>query len=362
MSLIVARKYQDRLYIVGDTRLNNPDNLNRVDLVAPAAYSQIKTVIINPHICVSFAGDKEPAQEAPQACRRFNYRMHDMLDYLLAVNKATEHATEFIVCASLPPFYLYEIKNGEKRPVEATWIGLQKGFNIFQQHFHSALGNDHLSDMEKAMKAVIESNVLGVNGFLITVDNLRGQFFYKNYIETYFPPRTYSGPGMHVITYGTVQEGGYTVHILPGDHINVLAVHVPQNRMGLIYTLQNTGFLEPEVFKDVDEHEFTEITSDRHGILPPYSISSKQKSYFERGNKAAEKRHFEKAIYLYDLGLHANDDGLKPDLYFNIGVCYYHLNRLDEGIASFKEAVQLRSFMQQKVFQFIAMYTKNRFK
>jgi tetratricopeptide (TPR) repeat protein len=362
MSLIVARKYQDRLYIVGDTRLNNPNNLNRVELVAPAAYSQIKILIINPHICVSFAGDKEPAQEALQACRRFNYRMHDMLDYLLAINRATEHATEFIVCASLPPFYLYEIKNGEKKQVEAAWIGLQKGFAIFQQHFHGATGADPLSNMENAMTAVIESNVLGVNGFLVTVTNLEQQFFYKHYIKTYFPPRTYSGAGMHVVTYGTTQEGGYTVHVMPSHHTGVLVVHVPQNRMGIIYALQNTGFLEPEIFKDVDEHEFIEITSDRHGIQPPYSISSKQKSYFERGNKAAEKRHFEKAIYLYDLGLHANDDGLKPDLYFNTGVCYYHLNRLDEGMASFKEAVQLKSSMQPKVFQFIAMYTKNRFK
>jgi BMFP domain-containing protein YqiC len=48
MSLIVAKKESNQIYIVSDTKLTNPNNLNRVDLVAPEEFSAIKIVNINP--------------------------------------------------------------------------------------------------------------------------------------------------------------------------------------------------------------------------------------------------------------------------------------------------------------------------
>ena len=362
MSLIVAKKFGDKIFIVSDTRLDNPQNLNRVELDVPEAYGLIKSLIINPIVCISYAGDFHAAKEALSVCRSLNYRVHEITKYLLTINKKYEHKVDFIVAVSATPYLLFKIKNGEIEKTDLAWIGDIPGFSEFQKHYHSGdKGTDRKDpqkDMEEAMTTVIESQVLGVNGFLISVSNESGQFFYKNYVKTYFPPRTITGNGFHLIGYGTAQEGGYTIHILQSEKTDVLAVHIPQSRMGIIYRLQENAMLDPLLFLDVDEFEFIEVTNAQYGIQPQYSISSQQKSYFESGNKDAEFREFNRAIRLYELALEINEHELRPEIYFNMGVCNIHLKKLKEGTDYFIKAVNLKPALQPKVFQFMSGFQK----
>jgi hypothetical protein len=360
MSLIVAKKFGDKICVVSDTRIDNPENLNRVDLDVPEVYGLIKTIVINPFICVAFAGEIELVNAALNVCKQLNHKVDEIVQHLLSVNKNSKNKAEFIVCVAAPPFLIYKISNYEVEKTDSTWIGYVEGFNEFQKNYNAKGLNqirlDPISDMENAMTAVIESQVLGVNGFMIEVTNERWSFLYKNYIKTYIPPRTFIGGGFHVIGYGTAEEGGYTIHILESERTDVLAIHVPQNRMGIIYAERDSEMLTPEVFRDVDEHEFIEITNSSYNIKPGYKISSLQKSYFERGNKAAELRQFENAIYYYGMGLKENEISLKADLYFNIGVCQIHLRKFNEGTDNFNKAVKLNSNLQPKVFQFMARF------
>ncbi len=55
---------------------------------------------------------------------------------------------------------------------------------------------------------------------------------------------------------------------------------------------------------------------------------SKQISYFERGNKTAEKREFNKAIELYNLALSEKENARLLQLCFNKGVCLFHFGKL----------------------------------
>jgi len=364
MSLVVAKKKNNKIFVVSDTCIDNPDNLNRVDLVAPAEYSQIKTLIINPFICVSFAGEIVPAREALAACRRLNYKVDEIINYLLSVNISSENKADFIVCVALPPYLIYEIKDSKINKVESAWIGHQNGFNEFQRHFHSlpddVARKDLSNDMENSMVAAIESNVAGVNGFIISVSNEKMEFHYKNFIRSYILPATIIPGKFHVITHGTAQEGGYTVNIFPNNRRDVLAIHIHQNRFGIIYSLKDNCFLEPEVCRDVDEFEFAEITKARFGINPGYGLSSLQKSYFERGNKASSKKEFLEAIQWYDKGLSSRETALCPELHFNKGVCLFHLSKYPESTISFNESVKLKSKMQPKVFQFLAQYARRK--
>ena len=353
MSLIVAKKQNNQIYIVSDTKLTNPNNLNRIDLVAPEEFSAIKIVNINPFVSISFAGEISYAKQAIATCRKLDNNINRILDYLLQTNITSNNATEFIVCINLPTFFIYEIKNSKITSTNSTWIGDIDGFNEFQKKFAESDKKDILSKMEEALNAVIESNVQGINGFLITVTNESGGFCYKQYMKTYMPSRTYTGGGSHVIeVYGTVQEGGYTINLFSDERNEVLCIHIRQNRYGLVYLNKDNGYLEPLVHKDVDEHELNEITEANYGIKPPFIMSSKQNSYFERGNKAAASKHFERAIKFYDLGLKETDKNLIASLYFNKGVCQFHLRQFSDSALSFHEAVKVDTGFHSKVFNF----------
>jgi hypothetical protein len=355
MSLVIAKKDGSKIYVVSDTKLTNPNNLNRIKLEAPEEFGAIKTVIINPFISISFAGDVSNAKKAIAVCRKLDYKINDIINHLLETNIQSGNTTEFIVCISLPPFHIVEIKDSKFRSTVSAWIGNIEGFNEFQRNYVSSNKSDLQTKMDDSLTAVIESNVQGINGFLIGVTNEGQQFSYKQYVKSYGPSRTYTGSGTHFLdVYGTVQEGCYTVHIYSNEQSDVLAVHVRQNRYGLIYSNKDDGYLEPDVYKDVDEHEFNEITEAKHGMRPMGIISSAQKSYFERGNKAGAKREFEKAIEFYDLGLRVNENSLIGHLYFSKGVCQFYLRRFNEATQSFNEAVKIDKSFQPKVFNFIS--------
>jgi hypothetical protein len=357
MSLIVAKKEGDYIYIVSDTKLTNTDNLNREKLPGPEEFSAIKTVILNPWICISFAGYTGDANKAIAECRKMSNRVNDIIKRLLEVNINSNNCTEFIVCVNIPPFLIFEIKGSKCETTSSAWIGSNDGFNEFQKIFLSSEKDDLLSKMEDGLSAVIESYVKGVNGFMIAVTNKAQHFAYQQSMKTYMPARTYTGN--HVLdVYGLVQEGGYTLNIFTNDRNDVLAVHIRQNKYGLIYTSKNGGYLEPEIFRDVDEHEFNEITEQRHNMKPLFIMSSQQKSYLERGNRAFLNNDFNKAIKFYNLGLAVDEIALKANLHFQKGLCLFSLSKFNEGANTFYEAVKIDRSYQPLVLQYLSQFMR----
>ncbi len=59
MSLIVCRKEKDVLFIVGDTKLTYPKEQYPEKQTGHPADGVIKSIIINPKLCISFAGDTD---------------------------------------------------------------------------------------------------------------------------------------------------------------------------------------------------------------------------------------------------------------------------------------------------------------
>jgi tetratricopeptide (TPR) repeat protein len=355
MSLIIAKKLDRNIFIVSDTKLTNPQNINHVEFNTPEEFCAIKTIILNPYVTISFAGETGHAKIAIAHCRKLNDKITEILVYLLQTNINSNDATEFIVCVNLPPFFIYEIKKSRCEPTSSAWIGDSDGFNEFQSHFLKSDKPDLLSKMEDAFNGVIESDVKSVNGFLITVTNENHFFSYKQYMRTYIPSRTYVGNSI-IEVYGTVQEGGYTINLFSDEKNEVLAIHLRQNDYGLIYVNKDDSYLEPIVHKDVDEHEFNEITEAKYGIKPPFLMSPKQRSYLTRGNKYATKQEFIKAIEFYDLGLKETEKELIADLHFNKGQCQFQLGRQQEAALSFNAAVKANSNFLQKVFNFINQF------
>ena len=372
MSLIVAKRDGNNIYIVSDTKLTYSSEVRGHTQLKTAAPNEgvIKCIIINECLCISYACDDiSEAEKAIKKCRELSHRIDKILEHLLRINIDTKNSIEFVVCISSHPFYkIYEIKNLKQKEVPNGWLGSNKGYNLFQEKIYNLKIRDkenenNLSHLGSAMDEVIKSGKdPSVNGFRISVSNRSGCFEYESYMSTAFPERPIqikSGQAF-AITHGTAQEGGYTFTIFPSKaNYNIIALHVLQGHFGILYKTENGGLLKPKIIPDVDEHEFAEITKKKYGISPWGFTSSLQKSYLERGNKCFTLKEFPKAIEYYDLGLKQNETTFLADLYFNKGLSFLNLRNIREALLAFNEAKKINNAFAIRINQ--VLFGKQRF-
>ncbi len=359
MSLVVAKKEKNRIYIVSDTKLTYPVEIFPEKKLSSPKEGIIKSTITNPHICISFAGETEGVDDLIKKCRVFKDELDKIKKTIFQFHKAKNAKTEFILCVTHYPFYaIYEIKNLQCKETSSSWIGDDNGFNEFQKYWHdlkvSQPNQDTQYIMEKALESVIESNIaLSVNGFVISLSNEKNYFEYKSYISAYMPGRVLTSR-ISVLTYGTAQEGGYNVHIFPSNRdSSVLAIHIQQGNFGIIYHAKNNDLLRPEIISDVDEFEFAEITKLKYDVVPIGATCSQQKSYFERGNKAFERKDYNLALEYYERGISAKESALLAILNYNKGIALFYLGRHSESMQAFYNAVKLDNSFHNKVVQFM---------
>ncbi len=354
MSLIVARKKGADIHLVSDTSLTYPEETFPDKALAAPGDGVIKVTILNPQLCIAFAGsDYEPAEEAIRVCRRYQSTPSKIKEHLLLVNLQTNGKVEFILCVGFPEYAIYEIKNLNLQQTEAAWIGSQSGFSIFQD---SALEKKEVPKkidtlLSEGMEHVIKSGrVPEVSGFRVSVSNEDNFFHYKNYMSTSIPPRTHTfkeSSAQIIEIYGTPQEGGYSVSFCEnGGRNDWVGIHVRQGEFGILYEIRNEGLLWPTVIPQVDEHEFNDLIFAKFGFRSGVMFSSLQKSYFNRGNKSFAKGDFMNAVKLYDLGLKENEEALRIALLFNSGLALQRMDRINEACERFDKAVKIDSKLE----------------
>jgi hypothetical protein len=274
MSLIIVKQENDRIYIAADTKLTYEDIENHPEQkIASPGEGVIKVTLINPNICICFAGDIEGVDELISFCRGIKDLLR-ILNALLEFHLSCNGKTEFILAVSHHPFYrIFEIKDLQKIESKSSWIGSKKGFSEFQRYWmeglavHPTMGLDF--NMREALRKVMESSIdETVNGFLISISNEHKFFDYSNKMQISIVPQIVSS-GYSTIGHGSPQKGGYSVHFFPSSpDFKILPIHVLQGNFGVIYKAKNGGLLWPEVIPNVDERTFSAITSSRYGILP----------------------------------------------------------------------------------------------
>src|SRR5215831_18898941 len=65
------------------------------------------------------------------------------------------------------------------------------------------------------------------------------------------------------------------------------------------------------------------------------------------GNRIAGQGQYETALSIYQVALPTSGD-LRPVIEYNIGVCDYHLGRLNEAVPAYKAAIALRGGRYQR--------------
>jgi tetratricopeptide (TPR) repeat protein len=373
VSLVIAKKDGNVITIVSDTKLTYPNEIYPEYKLADPDKGVVKTVITNPFVCISFACDDiDDAEEAMRKCTLFGTNISTVLNYLFNFHNLKKNRIDFIVCLSLPNLAkIYEIKSGKKSEVSTAWIGSLEAFNCFQQKLHDNKNRldkkaSDVPDYSRCFTEVIESGIdKTVNGFTISVTNTSGIFLYTSYvaIASGLSPKTYTtknairqrigdveGFAIALDLHGSAQEGNYTICIYgANDNYTALGLHILQGNFGVVYSTGNEkSLLYPSVYDNQDEFEFEEVLN-QFKILKTFSVSSKQKSYFNRGNKSFNLRNFEKAIKFYDLGLLENETNHKGRLLLNKGIAFINLRNIPEALTQFNLAIKQQPSLQGQI-------------
>jgi hypothetical protein len=362
LSLIVAELREGKIVIVSDTHLTDyPAEMHPKRQNASPSDGAIKCIIIGPHLCVAVAGMiiEIEIDELFTKIRGLASDLRKVLDTLTKFHLANNMQTTFMAGVSLPPVSkMYVINNGHFTSTTYAWIGVENGFKAFESRRAEIEKtwpkNDFQYIIEQSLKKVIEDSVdPAINGFMISVANTNGIFEYRSAVDMYLLPRTLP-PGFSVIGHGTAQEGAYSVHFFQANDSNTaLGIHFLQGNFGIVYAIRNNGLLYPEIFSNVDEDEFAAIITPKFGVKKIASLPVPVESYLKRGNKAVEAGDYSKALDLYDKGLSISGHPLYATLQFNRGKVLNYLNRHQEAMQSFRQAVQKDSSFQSKILSFL---------
>lgn len=207
MTLLVARKQKGFLAIVGDTKLTYP----YLDRSSPK-YGTIKSVILSPQACLSFAGNSYFAEQALEILRE-TADIDLIVEVLASIHRESAYKTEFLLAYGIPDIGLISLKDGVQSEVETAWIGSLDGFSRFQEFFHKPdkainVGSelttmrlvkepDNVDEEDRvlyagmfdAMCAVIEEGgVEEVEGFVVPVIYDQDSFKYMSYFLAFTRP------------------------------------------------------------------------------------------------------------------------------------------------------------------------------
>lgn len=163
MTLVVARIENENIYIESDSKVTD-DRLVRSDPLC----GLLKTLILHPFICISFAGNVTFAELALK--RFFNDKIEDvntLLSMLRSINIESENSTDFLVATindRVPRLFKISDKQVTFN-IQNAWIGDQEGFEIYQKEFHTQEADTPLKDkMRKSFRAVIDSTDVNTIG------------------------------------------------------------------------------------------------------------------------------------------------------------------------------------------------------
>lgn len=378
MSLIIARKDESKIYIVSDTKLTSPTGqvFNKGQQVS-AGETVIKTTIINPYSCISFAGNVSFAEAALKSVSG-NESVQEITSKLLANHISSDIAVEYIytVIENSTPL-LFEVKAGACTQVENAWIGSQPAFARFQAYIlgenkkirkrnflsvTNADAGDLLQRMTEAMDGVIEDEDLPeVAGFKIKVFYDGSRFVYEGYLDTYFTEQQMQfdlTPGAMIpITHANAAQGGYTINFFNSrDNYNYVGLHVKQGVFGILFERKDGGLLYPRLLENTDELDFLDAVKDKYQIWPSGTTQSATDKFGHLAKQLFDQKDYPAAAAVYERGLKYLFGAEKATFYFNMAICQIQLNNIPAALTHFNEAVkfdQNRQAEATKIMQHI---------
>ena len=210
MTLVVARKFDEHIALVGDTQVSNAAN-GRFGLLE----GNVKCVVMAPVLAIAFAGDIQGAAAVlEQGTKKWMRGTREqMIADVLSHHITSKGATEFIL-AFLAPSEIVLIKNcTANRNVQTAWIGENAGFEAYQRAYHATnpllsnssflfrysftphgFPNGEIGRMLKAMDEVtVDQTLPTIGGLAIVVNSTSAGFCYAEHVSIGGPFRGKAG-------------------------------------------------------------------------------------------------------------------------------------------------------------------------
>ncbi|MBB3987243.1 hypothetical protein GGQ68_003589 [Sagittula marina] len=237
MTLVVCRKEDHEVFVQSDSKV-----IDCFGVLDERSLRQnnmldglLKTVILHPHICLSFAGASLHATSFLKRFMASNIREWNtprLISELWNVHNESDMACDFILCESVersPRITL--IKGGSVREDQpSAWIGSQPAFNKYQTAFHELEDSFPLNQrMRHAFREVIDDEVISEVG----------HFHIEVYLEHHFANTGLIGGGPDsVFTYEIKSEwdtGNQVFHIKANEPTAISMGCAPYGAYGVSY-------------------------------------------------------------------------------------------------------------------------------
>jgi hypothetical protein len=378
--LIICRKDDDELLIVSDTKLTYPSDQFPGKQTGHPSDGVIKTVIVNPNLCVSFAGDIEPAEEGIKLIQPGD----DLTRVLkLLRDKSSSNRTDFIVCVSNPDIKIFEIKDSICKEVQSSWIGSSNAFTRFQGYFYNqiqvkkdapssfikiepviAKKDSDLSKVSGAFDKIIDDpSVPEVDGFKVMVIVENGVFKYRGYLHNYMglielkiDPKML---GKEIpLGHGNADDGSYMVNFFNSNsNYNNVAIHILQGGLGIVYSRIDNGLLRPKIFQ-LDEVDFVDFTKETYDLGPGMITQNREQKYFKNGDLYLKSNDYKAAIFWFDKVLTVEEGKMKARAHYAKGICLLNLRRPQEGVIEIQKAINIDANLHKEAMKLLSKLKK----
>lgn len=276
MSLVVARKTGNEIWMSSDARICRPNNLRSGPLTGA-----LKLVLTN-NVCVGYAGCYHSALDCLRRIRNQCLRgSEEILAALLDTHKATGGEVDFIVATYSPSPSITRITNGTAElNLDAAWIGDPTAFAEYQRLYHSASpivveknGKEDAkkcetaSRMREAMSQLVrEGGFSSVGEFVISARSSLDGFTYLGGALVFPATQTIPSGVSTPLRFGTAQEGGYGYSVLwpSSPNIGVIGVHFFPGDIGALY--HPLEYDAAKVYSQVTFEQFTQAVAREFGI------------------------------------------------------------------------------------------------
>lgn len=270
MSFVYAKKYtteyeggvHKRIDIYSDTKvlLEGTSKANWGDRTRNQIekYGLIKTIIVSPKCCISFAGNNiSHAHDLLSKLYEIQqFSEDDLLNLALTIHQqAPKDEIEFIICLAdeTNETEIICIKNREmQRNCTVAWIGSCYAFSCLQKYRfeNPALFNNYLAAFKYAVRHCGDDSVGGLE-ISVGFNNATKQFIYNFRMESVVECEQKLISGMQIKIGGNAGEGAYTVYYRESNE-DVL-IEIEQANITLLYT-KKYRLHEEDVFNPNTKH------------------------------------------------------------------------------------------------------------
>jgi hypothetical protein len=364
MTLVVAHRIGGYPYIVSDTK-PSPQNQSHV----PFHAGLLKSLIVTPELCISFAGNTHTAENAVLEFKASGISDRDetrTVDFFKGVHSQTPNDIQFILAFGKPGFRVVEMRDGMTSEKDFAWIGSPRAYNSFQGHMlgklHHApsflntvtwsavalpasVGEDPGPGMlMSSMTQVIGTSEHPEVGFLpILVAYGEQGYHYATYSQIYTGVLNLpTSSDWHDIDFGTAATGGCALSVATSteSHEAVLAYYL-QGRCGILFRRCNSGLIRGQLLPSMGPIDLFEYLKKEYELSFPSGFVTHEQ-YYNRGAGRLRAGNFVDALSDFMMSIRMDRQHTFWRSVSARGYCFAKLGQFDQAIADFTLAITLK--------------------